>query len=160
MGPVDTAGCQAFTPELRSFIRARKPKPDLPPRHMMSPPPCWSSRQLKSYIKAANGDEQLPGDWFLMASGKTVRQFMAPEPARGRPPPAMRIFAHKSPAVLATAHHLRGKTCGALGSKELRKSYTSTFFNTRSLTSEDSQGEPEEARPSISAFRWRSMVSR
>ena len=38
--PVTTAGCRAFTPELRSVAWSGKFKPDLPPRYDGTPDPA------------------------------------------------------------------------------------------------------------------------
>ena len=54
-----TAGCRAFTPELRSVVWLGKFKPDLPPRYDGTPGPAEFLQLYELIIKAANGDEKV-----------------------------------------------------------------------------------------------------
>ena len=54
-----TAGCRAFTPELRSVAWPGKLKPDLPPRYNNTPDPAEFLQLYKLRIEAANGDEKV-----------------------------------------------------------------------------------------------------
>ena len=62
-----TAGCRAFTPELRSVAWPSKFKPDLPPRYDGTPDPAEFLQLYELSIKAANGDEKVMANWFPMA---------------------------------------------------------------------------------------------
>jgi len=56
---VTTAGCRAFTPELRSVVWAGKFKPDLPPCYDGTPAPAEFLQLYELSIKAANNDEKV-----------------------------------------------------------------------------------------------------
>ena len=65
--PLTTAGCGAFTPELRSVAWLGKFKPDLPPRYDGTPDPADFLQLYELSIEAANGDEKVMANWFPMA---------------------------------------------------------------------------------------------
>ena len=54
-----TAGCRAFTLELRSVVWLGKFKPDLPPRYNGTPDPAEFLQLYELSIEAANGDEKV-----------------------------------------------------------------------------------------------------
>ena len=62
-----TAGCLAFTSELRSIAWPCKFKPDLPPRYDGTADPVEFLQIYELGIKAANGDEKVMANWFPMA---------------------------------------------------------------------------------------------
>ena len=62
-----TAGCRAFTPELRSVAWRGKFKLDLPPRYDVTPDPAEFLQLYELSIEAANGDEKVMANWFPMA---------------------------------------------------------------------------------------------
>ena len=62
-----TAGCCAFTPELRSVVWSGKFKPDLPPCYDDTPDPAEFLQLYELSIEAANGDEKVMVNWFPMA---------------------------------------------------------------------------------------------
>ena len=62
-----TAGCRAFTPELRSIACLGKFKPDLPPRYNDTLDPAEFLQLYELSIEAANGDEKVMANWFPMA---------------------------------------------------------------------------------------------
>ena len=57
--PVATAGCRAFTAELRSMAWPGKFKPDLPPRYDGMADPAEFLQLYELGIEAANGDEKV-----------------------------------------------------------------------------------------------------
>ena len=65
--PVATAGCRAFTAELRSVDWPDKFKPDLPPRYDGTADPVEFLQLYELGIEAANGDKKVMGNWFPMA---------------------------------------------------------------------------------------------
>ena len=65
--PVDTAGCRAFTTELRSVAWPGKFKPDLRPRYDGMADPAEFLQLYELGIEAANGDEKVMVNWFPMA---------------------------------------------------------------------------------------------
>ena len=65
--PVATAGCRAFTTELRSVAWPGKFKPDLPPRYDGTADPAEFLQLYELGIEAANGDEKVMANWFPMA---------------------------------------------------------------------------------------------
>ena len=71
-----TAGCRAFTPELRSVICPGKFKPDLPPRYNATPDPVEFLLLYELSIKAANGDEKVKANWFPMALKDGARTWL------------------------------------------------------------------------------------
>ena len=64
--PVPTAGCRAFTLELRSVVWPGKFKPDLPPRYDGTPDPAEFLHLYELSIEAANSDEKVMANWFPM----------------------------------------------------------------------------------------------
>ena len=62
-----TAGCRAFTTELRSVAWPGKFKPALPPRYDGTFDPTEFLQLYELGIKAANGDEKVMANWFPMA---------------------------------------------------------------------------------------------
>ena len=62
-----TAGCRAFTPELRSVVWPGKFKSDLPPRYDGTPDPVEFLQLYELSIEAANGDKKVMANWFPMA---------------------------------------------------------------------------------------------
>ena len=56
--PAVTAGCRAFTAELRSVAWPGKFKPDLPPRYDGTANPAEFLQLYELGIEAANGDEK------------------------------------------------------------------------------------------------------
>ena len=62
-----TAGCRAFTAELRSLAWPGKFKPDLPPRYNGTADPAEFLQLYEMGIEAANGDEKVMENWFPMA---------------------------------------------------------------------------------------------
>ena len=74
--PVATAGCRAFTPELRSVAWPGKSKPDLPPRCDGTPDPTEFLQLYELSIEAANGDEKVMANWFPMALKDTTRLWL------------------------------------------------------------------------------------
>ena len=71
-----TAGCRAFTPELRSVIWPGKFKPDLPARYDGTPDPAEFLQLYELSIKAANGDEKFMANWFPMALKDGARSWL------------------------------------------------------------------------------------
>src|SRR4051812_7050690 len=65
--PVATAGCHAFTTELRSVAWPGKFKPDLPPRYDGTADPAEFLQLYELGIEAANRDEKVMANWFPMA---------------------------------------------------------------------------------------------
>ena len=62
-----TAGCCAFTTELRSVAWPGKFKPDLPPRYDGMADPGEFLQLYELGIEAANRDEKVMSNWFPMA---------------------------------------------------------------------------------------------
>ena len=54
-----TAGCHAFTPELRSIVWPGKFKLGLPPRHDGTPDPAEFLQLYELSIEATNGEEKV-----------------------------------------------------------------------------------------------------
>ena len=65
--PVPTAGCRAFTTELRSVAWPGKFKTDLPPRYDGTTDPAEFHQLYELGIEAANGDKKVMANWFSMA---------------------------------------------------------------------------------------------
>src|SRR3954469_6134232 len=65
--PVATAGCRAFTTELRSVTWPDKFKPGLPPRYDGTADPTKFLQLYELGIEAANGDDKVMVNWFPMA---------------------------------------------------------------------------------------------
>ena len=74
--PLTTAGCRAFTPELRSVIWPRKFKPDLPPRYDGTPDPVEFLQLYELCIDAANGDKRVMANWFPRALKDGARTWL------------------------------------------------------------------------------------
>ena len=62
-----TAGCRAFTPELRSVAWSGKFKPDLAPRYDGTPDPAEFLQLYELSIEAANDKQKVMANWFPMA---------------------------------------------------------------------------------------------
>ncbi|MGI4344476.1 hypothetical protein ACR2XV_25870, partial [Klebsiella pneumoniae] len=62
-----TAGCRAFTAELRSVAWPGKFKPDLPPRYDGTTDPAEFLQLYELSIEAPNSDEKVMANWFAMA---------------------------------------------------------------------------------------------
>ena len=62
-----TAGCHAFTTELRNVAWPGKFKPDLPPRYDGMVDPAEFLQLYKVGIEAANRDKKIMTNWFPMA---------------------------------------------------------------------------------------------
>ena len=80
-----TAGCHAFTPELRSVAWPGKLKPYLPPRYDSTPDPAEFLQLYELSIEAANGDERVMANWFPMALKDGARPWLLNLPARSMP---------------------------------------------------------------------------
>ena len=74
--PVATAGCRAFTAELRSVAWPGKFKPDLPPRYDGTADPAEFLQLYELGIEAANGDEKVMANWFPMALKDGARTWL------------------------------------------------------------------------------------
>ena len=74
--PATTAGCRAFTPELRSVAWPGKFKPDLPPRYDGTADPAEFLQLYELSIEAANGDEKVMANWFPMALKDGARYWL------------------------------------------------------------------------------------
>ena len=74
--PATTAGCRAFTPELRSVAWPGKFKPDLPPRYDGTADPAEFLQLYELSIEAANGDEKVMANWFPMALKDGARSWL------------------------------------------------------------------------------------
>ena len=72
-----TAGCRAFTAELRSIAWPGKFKPDLPPRYDGTADPAEFLQLYELGIEAANGDEKVMANWFPMALKNGARTLSA-----------------------------------------------------------------------------------
>ena len=76
--PVTSAGCCAFTPELRHLVWPGKFKSDLPPRYDGTPDPAEFLQLYELSIEAANDDENIMANWFPMALKDDCRWKMTP----------------------------------------------------------------------------------
>ena len=74
--PATTAGCRAFTPELRSVAWPGKFKPDLPPRYDGTAAPAEFLQLYELGIEPANGDEKVMANWFPMALKDGARTWL------------------------------------------------------------------------------------
>ena len=74
--PVATAGCRAFTPELRNVVWSSKFKPDLPPRYDGTADPAEFLQLYELSIEAASGDEKIMANWFPMALKDGARSWL------------------------------------------------------------------------------------
>ena len=73
---VATAGCRAFTTELRSVAWPGKFKPDLPPRYDGTADPAEFLQLYELGIEAANRDEKVMANWFPMALKDGARTWL------------------------------------------------------------------------------------
>ena len=71
-----TAGCRAFTAELRGVAWPGKFKPDLPPRYDGTADPAEFLQLYELGIEAANGDEKVMANWFPMALKDGARTWL------------------------------------------------------------------------------------
>ena len=71
-----TAGCLAFTPELRGVTWPGKFKPDLPPRYDGTADPVEFLQLYELGIKATNGEEKVMAKWFPMALKDGARTWL------------------------------------------------------------------------------------
>ena len=71
-----TAGCRAYTTELRSVAWPDKFKPDLPPRYDGTTDPAEFLQLYELGIEAANGDEKVMANWFPMALKDGARTWL------------------------------------------------------------------------------------
>ena len=71
-----TAGCRAYTTELRSVAWPGKFKPDLPPRYEGMADPAEFLQLYELGIEAANGDEKVMANWFPMALKDGARTWL------------------------------------------------------------------------------------
>ena len=76
MVPVATAGCRAFTPELRSVAWPGKFKPDLPARYDGTPDPEEFLQIYKLSIEADKGDKKVKENWFPMPLKDGARSWL------------------------------------------------------------------------------------
>ena len=96
-----TAGCRAFTTELRSVTWPDKFKPDLPPRYDGTADPAEFLQLYELGIEAANGDEKVMANWFPMALNDGARTWL-----QAQSPPGTRSAPASSPTskALTTGH--------------------------------------------------------
>ena len=71
-----TAGCRAFTTELRSVAWPGKFKPNLPPRYDDTADPAEFLQLYELSIEATNGDEKVIANWFPMALKDGARSWL------------------------------------------------------------------------------------
>ena len=71
-----TAGCRAFTPELRSVAWPGKFKPDLPPRYDGTADPAEFLQHYELGFEAANEDKKVMANWFPMALKDGARSWL------------------------------------------------------------------------------------
>ena len=71
-----TAGCPAFTTELRSVAWPGKFKPDLPPRYNGTADLVEFLQLYELGIEAANRDEKVMANWFPMALKNGARTWL------------------------------------------------------------------------------------
>jgi hypothetical protein len=76
-----TAGCRAFTPELRRVVWPGKFKPDRPPRYDGTPDPAEFLQLYELSIEAASSDEKVMANWFPMALKDGARSWLLNLPA-------------------------------------------------------------------------------
>ena len=93
-----TAGCRAFTTELRSVAWPDKFKPDLPPRYDDTAGPAEFLQLYELGIEAANGDEKVMANWFPMALKDGARTWLL-----AQSPPGTRSALASSPTSRALA---------------------------------------------------------
>ena len=74
--PATTAGCRAFTLELRSVAWPGKFKPDLPPCYDSTADPVEFLQLYELGIEAANRDEQFMANWFPMVLKDGARTWL------------------------------------------------------------------------------------
>ena len=73
---VTTAGCRAFTPEMRTVVWPGKFKPDLPSRYDGTPEPAEFLQLYELSIEAANGDEKVMVNLFPMVLKEGARSWL------------------------------------------------------------------------------------
>ena len=93
-----TAGCRAFTAELRSVAWPGKFKPDLPPRYDGMVDPAEFLQLYEMGIEAANGDEKVMANYFPMALKDGARTWLL-----ARSPPGTRCAPDSLPTSKAPA---------------------------------------------------------
>ena len=93
-----TAGCRAFTAELRSMAWPGKFKPDLPPRYDVMADPVEFLQLYELGIEAANGDEKVMANWFPMALNEGARTWL-PNLAPGKRCAPASLPTSKAPAT-------------------------------------------------------------
>ena len=71
-----TAGCRAFTPELRNVVWPSKFKPDPPPRYDGTVDPAEFLQIYELSIEAVSGDEKIMANWFSMALKDGTRSWI------------------------------------------------------------------------------------
>ena len=71
-----TAGCRAFTIELRSIAWPSKFKPDLPPRYDGMADPAEFLQLYELGIEVADRDEKVMANWFPMALKDGARTWL------------------------------------------------------------------------------------
>ena len=71
-----TAGCRAFTPELRNVAWPGKFKPNLPPLYDGTRDPAEFLQLYELSIEAANGIEKVMANWFPMALKDAARSWL------------------------------------------------------------------------------------
>src|SRR3954469_15747431 len=74
--PVATAGCRAYTTELRSVAWPGKFKPNLPPRYDGTTDPAEFLQLYELGIEAASGDEKVMANLFPMAPNSGARTWL------------------------------------------------------------------------------------
>ena len=74
--PATTAGCHAFTLELRNIALPGKFKPDLPPRYNGTADPAEFLQLYVFCIEAANSDGKVMVNWFPMALKDGARSWL------------------------------------------------------------------------------------
>src|SRR3954465_9690791 len=74
--PVATAGCRAYTTELRSVAWPGQFKPDLTPRYDRPTDPAEFLQVYELGIEAASGDEKVMANWFPMALKEGARTWL------------------------------------------------------------------------------------
>ena len=71
-----TAGCRAFTTELRSVVWSGKFKPDLHPCYDGTADPVEFLKLYELGIEAANRDEYVMANWFPLALKDGARSWL------------------------------------------------------------------------------------
>ena len=71
-----TAGCQAFTTEMRTVAWPGMFKPDLPPRYDGTADPAGFLQLYELGIEATNVDKKVMANWFPMALKDGTRSWL------------------------------------------------------------------------------------